>query len=57
MECVVRNEPVRHRNQQLAPIDPNNDDQKTIFFCKLTKHTFGIRADARIAIQIERLTS
>lgn len=22
MECVVRNEPVRHRNQQLAPIDP-----------------------------------
>lgn len=34
MECVVRNEPVRHRNQQLAPIDPNNDYQKTIIlFC------------------------
>lgn len=29
MECVVRNEPVRHRNQQLAPIDPKYDHIKT----------------------------
>lgn len=31
VECVLRNEPVRHRNRQSAPIDPEHDYIETFF--------------------------
>jgi len=53
VECVLRNEPVRHRNQQSAPIDPEHDYIETIFY----DGRFGSRAGAGIAIRWARSTS
>jgi hypothetical protein len=38
VECVLRNEPVRHRNRQSAPIDPKHDYIETFFTTDVSGH-------------------
>jgi hypothetical protein len=45
VECAVRNEPVRHRNQQLAPIDPI--DHQTIRWSKKDETVDGFSGGTR----------
>lgn len=38
MECVLRNEPVRHRNRQSAPNDAEHDYIETLFTTDVSGH-------------------